>query len=123
MGGKVSIPAEALVIMSSNPSNNESERVAWMSISTGRLRLSAQCNPLMESGEDLLKTVDKERAADDASNSSTALSGASRLNGVMIDKICDSFELEFNLLTLISTMAMKIRYKDLNTLFQCSWNL
>jgi hypothetical protein len=28
MGGKVSISAEALVIMSSKPSNNESERVA-----------------------------------------------------------------------------------------------
>lgn len=109
MGGKVSISTEALVIVSSNPSNNESERVAWMSISTGRLRLSAQCNPVTESGEDLLKTVDKERVADDASNSSSALSGDSKLKGVMIDKICDSFELEFNLLTLISTMAMKIR--------------
>ena len=107
MGGKVSISTEALVIVSSNPSNNASERVAWMSISTGPPRLSAQCNPLMDSGEDLLKTVDKERAADDVSNSSTALSGASKLNGAMIDKICDSFELDFNLLTLISTMAMK----------------
>jgi hypothetical protein len=55
----------------------------------------------------LVKTVDKERTADDVSNSSTALSGASKLNGVMIDKICESFALEFNLLTLISTMAMK----------------
>ena len=123
MGGKVSIPAEALVIKSSNPSNNESERVAWMSISTGRPQLSAQCNPMMESGEDLLKTVDKERAGDDVSNSSTALSGASKLNEAMIDKICDSFELESNLLTLISTMAMKIRCRDLNTLFQCNLDL
>lgn len=123
MGGKVSISTEAPVIMSSNPSNNESERVAWMSISTDRPRLSAQCNPLMDSGEDLLKTVDKERTADDVSDSSTALSGASKLNGDMIDKICDSFELESNLLTLISTMVMKIRCGDLNTPFQCSWDL
>ena len=94
-----------------------------MSISTDRPRLSAQCNPLMDSGEDLLKTVDKERTADDVSDSSTALSGASKLNGDMIDKICDSFELESNLLTLISTMVMKIRCGDLNTPFQCSWDL
>jgi len=73
MGGKVSISAEALVIMSSNPSNNESERVAWMSISTGRPRVSAQCNPLTLSGENLMKTVDKEiGAVDDVSKASTA---------------------------------------------------
>lgn len=75
MGGKVSILAEALVIMSSKASNSESERVAWMSISTGRPRLSAQCNPLTDSGEDLVKTVDKEiGVVDDVSKASTASS-------------------------------------------------
>lgn len=123
MGGKILISTEAPVIMSSNPSNNESERVAWMSISTGRPCLSAQCNPWMELGEDLLKTVDKERAADDVSNTSNAVSGESKSNGAMTDKTCDSFELKSNLLTSISTMAMKIRCGDLNTLFQCSLDL
>ena len=70
-----------------------------------------------------MKTVDKERAADDVSDPSTAVSGASKSNGIMTDKICDSFELESNLLTSISMMAIKIRCRDLNTLFQCSLDL
>lgn len=94
MGGKVVISAEALVIVSSNPSNNESERVACMSISTGRPQLSAQCNPLMHSGEDLVKTVDKESGVTDVGK---AFIGDSKSNEVMTDMTPDSFELESNL--------------------------
>ena len=68
-----------------------------MSISTGRPRLSAQCKPLTDSGEDLLKAVDKESAVDDVSSTSSAGSGASNLNGTITDNTCDSFELESNL--------------------------
>lgn len=100
MGGKTLRSAEALVIKSSKFSNNESESVAWISISTGRPWLSAQRNPSMASGEDFLKTVDKERAVDGVSKPST-VSGTSKLNEVMTAKICDSFEFDSNLLTLI----------------------
>ena len=98
IGGTVSRSAEALAIRSSKPSRRESVRVAWISISTGRPRLSAHRRPSTASGETFLKIVDKEVGTlEDEMRVSIAGSGFSNSKGMIKEMIWDSLGLSLNL--------------------------
>lgn len=102
IGGTVSISAAALAIRSSKPSRRESVRVACISISTGRPRLSAHRRPSTASGESFLKIVDKEVGTlEDEIRVSIAGSGFSSSKGTIKEIIWDSLELSFNLRDVI----------------------
>lgn len=102
IGGTVSTSAAALAIKSSKPSRRESVRVAWISISTGRPRLSAHRRPSTASGESFLKIVDKEvGTSEDEMRVSIAGSGFSNSKGTMKEIIWDSLELPLNLRDVI----------------------
>jgi hypothetical protein len=102
IGGTVSTSAAALAIKSSKPSRRESVRVAWISISTGRPRLSAHRRPSTASGESFLKIVDKEVGTlEDEMRVSIAGSGFSNSKGTIKEIIWDSLELPLNLRDVI----------------------
>jgi len=73
-------------------------RMAWISISTGRRRLSAHRRPSAASSESFLKIVDKVIGMlEDETRVSIAGSGFSNSKGTMKEMIWDSFGLSFNL--------------------------
>jgi len=84
IGGTAGRSAVAFAIKSSNPSSSESERVAWMSMSTVHPRCRAHRNPSTPSEEFFVKMVDKDvRTVVVVKRVSMAGSGFSRSKGTM----------------------------------------